>query len=248
MFLEPKHSVLARHNVRTANGVADVKRNRPFSIVVSNFSEQPQKLNKNMTIGYATRNPMGVYCLNDENSRAFEQVLNLPFVRKNDTPQRMRGSDVESPPKSKPIDWHDSVDLSHIDDESLRAKILSIILKHQDMRRPGHLGEITATENWIELAPGTKPIRQAPYRKGHRGRDVQAEQISKMLEAGVIEPTTSEWASPLPKTDGSFRFCIDYRRLNEKTVADPYPLPRMDDCLDSLGDAGIFSTFDCNSG
>ena len=251
VFLEPKHSVLARHNVRTANGVAEVKRNRPFTIVVSNFSEQPRKLHKNMTIGYATRSPMGVYCLNDENSRAFEQVLNLPFVRKDDTPRRVESSDVESPPKSKPIDWHDSVDLSHIDDESLRAKILSMLSKHQDMWRPGHLGEITATEHRIELAPGTKPIRQAPYRQGHRGRDVQAEEISKMLEAGVIEPATSEWASPVvlvPKKDGSLRFCIDYRRLNAKTVADAYPLPRMDDCLDSLGDAGIFSTFDCNSG
>ena len=72
-----------------------------------------------------------------------------------------------------------------------------------------------------------------------------------MLEARVVEPATSEWASPVvlvPKKDGSPRFCIDYRRLNAKTEADLYPLPRMDDCLDLLGDAGIFSTFDCNSG
>ena len=66
VFLEPKHSVLARHNVRTANGVAEVKGNRPFKIVVSNFFEQPRMLHKRMTIGYATRNPTGVYCLNDE--------------------------------------------------------------------------------------------------------------------------------------------------------------------------------------
>lgn len=43
-------------------------------------------------------------------------------------------------------------------------------------------------------------------------------------------------------------FCIDYRKLNESTVKDSYPLPRMDDCLDSLGEANVFSTLDCNAG
>ena len=63
LLLEPKESVLALHNVQTANCVAELKRNRPFTIVVSTFSEQLQKLQKNMTIGYATSNPMGLYCL-----------------------------------------------------------------------------------------------------------------------------------------------------------------------------------------
>ena len=81
VFIEQKHSVLARDNVRTANGVAEVKGNRPFTIVVSNFSDQPRMLHKGMTIGYATGNPTGIYCLNDEGSLAFENVLNLPFVR-----------------------------------------------------------------------------------------------------------------------------------------------------------------------
>jgi hypothetical protein len=72
-----------------------------------------------------------------------------------------------------------------------------------------------------------------------------------MLKAEVIEPTTSEWASPIfvvAKLDGSTRFCVDYRKLNEITVRDSYPLPRMDECIDSLGDAKIFTTLDCNSG
>jgi hypothetical protein len=52
----------------------------------------------------------------------------------------------------------------------------------------------------------------------------------------------------VPKPDGSMRFCIDYRKLNAVTGRDSYPLPRMDECIDSLGDASVFSTLDCNSG
>jgi hypothetical protein len=72
-----------------------------------------------------------------------------------------------------------------------------------------------------------------------------------MLKSGVIESATSEWASPVvlvPKPDGSMRFCIDYRKLNAVSVRDSYPLPRMDEHIDSLGDASVFSTLDCNSG
>jgi Reverse transcriptase (RNA-dependent DNA polymerase) len=72
-----------------------------------------------------------------------------------------------------------------------------------------------------------------------------------MLELDVIEPSMSEWASPVvlvPKPDGSLRFCVDYRKLNSITERDVYPLPRMDDCLDSLGDAQVFSTLDANYG
>jgi hypothetical protein len=72
-----------------------------------------------------------------------------------------------------------------------------------------------------------------------------------MLKAGVIEAANSEWASPvvlITKKDGSISFCVDYRKLNALTVRDSYPLPTMDEYLDSLGDAVIFLTMDCNSG
>jgi hypothetical protein len=72
-----------------------------------------------------------------------------------------------------------------------------------------------------------------------------------MLAQGVIEPATCEWDSPIvmvPKPDGSLRFCVDYRKLNAITVPDTYLLPRMDECIDSLGEAAIFTTLDCNCG
>ena len=66
-----------------------------------------------------------------------------------------------------------------------------------------------------------------------------------MLKSGVIAPSNAEWASPVvfvPKPDGSLRFCVDYRKLNSITVRDSYPMPRMDECIDSLGSATVFST------
>jgi Reverse transcriptase (RNA-dependent DNA polymerase) len=72
-----------------------------------------------------------------------------------------------------------------------------------------------------------------------------------MLKAGVIVPANSDWSSPVvvvPNPDGFMRFCIDCRRLNTLTVRNSYPLPCMDECIDSLRDARILSTLDCNSG
>ena len=75
--------------------------------------------------------------------------------------------------------------------------------------------------------------------------------VKDMLEKGVIRPSASAWASPIvlvPKRDGSLRFCVDYRKVNSITKKDVYPLPRIDDILDTLSEARYFSTLDLASG
>ena len=119
------------------------------------------------------------------------------------------------------------------------------------MWKSGRLGEIAATEHGIELTDGTKPIRSMPYRQGPATRAKAEHEIRKMLDVCVIEPATSEWASPIvlvPKKDGSLHFCLDYRRLKAKKIPDAYRLPRIDEFLDSLGDAEIFTSLECNAG
>ncbi|KAE8955109.1 hypothetical protein PR003_g33268 [Phytophthora rubi] len=76
-------------------------------------------------------------------------------------------------------------------------------------------------------------------------------EVEEYLDLGLIRPSNSPWASPvlmIRKPDGGIRFCIDYRRLNAVTVKDCYPMPLIDDILDVLGDARLFSTMDIASG
>ena len=74
--------------------------------------------------------------------------------------------------------------------------------------------------------------------------------LQTMLEQGVIQTSFSPWAAPivLVKKDGTTRFCVDYRKLNDVTKKDAYPLPRIDDTLDALSGGKIFSTLDLTSG
>ncbi|GBM02203.1 Transposon Ty3-I Gag-Pol polyprotein [Araneus ventricosus] len=72
-----------------------------------------------------------------------------------------------------------------------------------------------------------------------------------MVDNGIIEESSGTWASPIvlvKKKDGSTRFCVDYRKLNEITIKDSYPLPRIVDTLDALNGSQWFSTLDLKSG
>lgn len=72
-----------------------------------------------------------------------------------------------------------------------------------------------------------------------------------MLDENIIKPAQTEWASPIvfaPKEDENLRFCHDYRKLNAVTKQNAYLIPRLDKCIDSLGEASFFSTLDANSG
>jgi hypothetical protein len=145
--------------------------------------------------------------------------------------------------------WKKNVDLAHLSPQE-HETVLTMLDKHRTMWDGSSLVQVHTTAHRIQLVPGAKPAYSQPYRAGAKAREAESVEIHRMLPAGVIEPATSESASPvliIPKPDGSMRFCIDYRRLNTVTVRASYPLPRMDECIDSLVGASVFSTLDCNS-
>ncbi|GFT50594.1 hypothetical protein TNCV_551841 [Trichonephila clavipes] len=95
------------------------------------------------------------------------------------------------------------------------------------------------------------PINQRAYRVSPTERRIIHEEVQKMLDEGIVQPSESPWSSPIVlvrKKDGSWRFCVDYRKLNSVTKKDVYPLPRIDDTLDCLKGAMFFSSMDLRSG
>ncbi|GFU01244.1 hypothetical protein TNCV_5123991 [Trichonephila clavipes] len=90
-----------------------------------------------------------------------------------------------------------------------------------------------------------------PYRMNPSKKEILKQEIDRLLSEGIIEECESPYASPvalIPKPNGTFRLCIDYRKLNEITVADTYPLPRMDDLLHQAKLTPFMSTLDLRAG
>jgi hypothetical protein len=103
----------------------------------------------------------------------------------------------------------------------------------------------------IELKPGTSPIYKTPYRMATSELAELKEHIKELLEKGFICPSSSPWGAPVifvPKKDGTQRLCMDYRAMNEVTIKNKYLLPRIDDLLDQLRGACVFSKIDRRSG
>lgn len=127
-----------------------------------------------------------------------------------------------------------------------------LLVKYESVfsRSSDDLGQTDRVKHRINTG-SSAPIRQPPRRQPFGKREIERQEIEKMLEKGVIEPSNSPWASPIvlvTKKDGTTRFCVDYRRLNDVTVKDAYPLPRVDECLDALAGSKWFSCMDLNSG
>lgn len=115
-------------------------------------------------------------------------------------------------------------------------------------RKPHQRSKTTPYQ--IQLKDQT-PIRSRPYRISDEKKRIVQAQITNMLQEGIITPSTSPYSSPIvlvPKQDGSMRFCVDYRRVNEATISMPATMPVISETLQDLGDAQVFSSLDLEKG
>nr|ABA95022.1 retrotransposon protein, putative, Ty3-gypsy subclass [Oryza sativa Japonica Group] len=103
----------------------------------------------------------------------------------------------------------------------------------------------------IDLVPGTTPIHKRPYRMAANELAEVKRQVDDLLQKGYIRPSSSPWGAPVifvEKKDHTQRMCVDYRALNDVTIKNKYPLPRIDDLFDQLKGATVFSKIDLRSG
>ena len=128
--------------------------------------------------------------------------------------------------------------------KSLLEKYRSCFVEHAG------LGSVNVLAHEIKTTTET-PVKSKPYRLTWTEETQLRKELDHLLELGLIRPSKGEWTSPVlfvGKKDGSLRLCVDYRRLNKITVKDHFPLPFIDELVDSMGGARYFSTLDAASG
>ena len=116
---------------------------------------------------------------------------------------------------------------------------------------PVGLPPLRPTAHTIPLVDGACPVYRRAYCLSVEERKSVQEYVERLVQQGWIVPSTSPWSTPViltSKPDGTMRVCVDYRALNDLTVKNRYPLPRIDDLLDSLAGASVFSALDLASG
>ena len=133
-----------------------------------------------------------------------------------------------------------------------RDKVIDLLTEYDGIFSRGLLdmGRTNLIEHTIDTGQH-RPIRQSLRRHPWAHLEEIDRQVAELQEADLIEPAASPWASNVVlvrKKDGTHRLCVDYRKLNEATYKDSYPLPRIDTCLESMNGVVWFSTLDLRSG
>lgn len=156
---------------------------------------------------------------------------------------------LQSRPGSRRINYQTDVTLDPMHKQALD----DLIQQNNDIFYVDgdQLGSVKLVEHEIPLQPHAVPVAQRPRRLSPSERQEVRDEINYLLSQGLIETSTSPWASPIVKArrkNGRLRLAIDYRRLNSLTINSHYPLPVIEDLLDRLSNAKFFSTLDAKSG
>ena len=222
-----------------------------------------QSIGKDLTIPNALVNiTNGKFLITCVNSSEEDKYISIPTINKTKPYVESKDSFQINSLKTNNVDYNhlDKIDklvrrdhLNHEENESLMKTISNytdIFYTEGD--------KLTFTNHTKHNIPTTSetPINTKTYRFPYVHQQEVKSQVDKMLDENIIRPSTSPWSSPIwvvpKKKDASgkqkWRVVIDYRKLNDITIGDSYPLPNITDILDKLGHSTYFTTLDLASG
>ena len=231
--LGQNESLLVARTICSGRQVQDV-----VPVELYNPSDEPVQLFKNTTLGLVT--PLDT--VTDVKLKTDDGVIKTVHqVKKRLTSEKQLPEELEA------LVQETSLVLSPAQQEDFR----NLMVEFRDVfaTKDEPLGQTDVVQHHIKTEGD--PIK-CGYRRIPTGLKEEAvKEEERMKSLGVIEPSESPWAAPVVlvrKKDGTLRYCIDYRRLNTVTKKDSYPLPNIQDCLDSLDGAKYFSSMDLCSG
>lgn len=233
-IVEPRQEFVDRYQLAGAAELVTVWDNNSVPIRLLNPTNQPIRIYRKTRLGQISFVDKGIaaFDLHKSDLKA-EASREVPTAVDRDSPT--------------PLDVHtDGLT------EELKIQLQTMLANYKDVfaYTPAQLGRCSIVKHTIDTG-NHPPIRLRSYRTTPTNKDEIDKQIKEMLDNDVVAPSTSPWASPVvlvKKSDGSMRFCVDYRKLNQITKKDSHPLPRITEALDALGGARYFSTIDLRSG
>eukprot|EP00731_Ephydatia_muelleri_P001970 Em0001g1970a len=200
------------------------------------------------------------YCVDMHDRRKRHRVFHVNMLREfyPDNHQQVVGwaEDMETDLQEEIPVWKDgeavTLDSCHMGEQLTpeQKTELCTLLKEVSGVMSNIPGVTRMAEHRIETG-NARPVKLPPYRIPQAYRETIQLEVKEMLEAGIIEPSTSDWCAPIvpvKKKDGTLRLCVDYRRLNAVSESDAYPMPRVDDLIDRLGGVSYITTMDLTRG
>ena len=231
VYVEPHTANLSALGVMVAHLAAEASNENSIIISVVNPHDTDVRLRAGMIVGQ-------VHTVKEESAGVLTTTAGHYISLVNDTNQG--GPPMKCPPFSEQ---------SHLD-EIKKEAICKLLDKYPTLRGEKGIGTTSLTRHRIETGSAA-PVKAPSWRRPEVEHQQMEQEVKVMLEAGVIEKSASPWNAPVllvKKSDGTWRFCVDYRKLNTLTKKDCYPIPRIDETIDKLGKAKIFTTLDLKSG
>ena len=213
------------NGIMVGNAVIDFRNpDTGLPVRLLNLSSEDISLRKGTRVGYL-HEAEEIVCFDSDESEKCETKVPLQV-------NRVAGTKRKVQHLAEPLRDLYEKSSKGLDSEE-RGKLLALLLKHDSLfaKSPEDLGRTTVLKHSIDTGNAT-PVKQPPRRPPRAFMGEEEDIIKSQLASGVVRESTSPWASPMVyvrKKDGSTRPCVDYRRLNEFTKKDAYPLPRIDD-------------------